>query len=71
LHRKKKLASYVSAVYSSKSSAKGIREKRVRTPDHLKNHQYLSYVMDNTLRLKNRADLSSCRLLGLQKHMGC
>lgn len=43
----------------------------LRTLDHLKNNQYLAYVMEDILRLKNRAILSSCRLPGLQKYMGC
>lgn len=49
----------------------GNQGKSVSTPDHLKNNQYLAYVMDDILRLKNRADLSSCKLSGLQKYMGC
>lgn len=42
MHRKKKLVSYLPVVYSYKSSAKGIREKNVRTPDDLKSKQLSS-----------------------------
>lgn len=40
MHRKMKLVSYLPVVCSYKSSAKGIREKNVRTPDDLKSIQY-------------------------------
>lgn len=40
--------------------------ENARIMDYLKSNQYLAYVMDIILGLKNRADLSSCRLPGLE-----